>query len=134
VRFVAQILGLIEVTIREWVRPVYNSYADSFAQMAVLVSIGLIVLAAFFAFAKSAVHAFVDLRPRALVYLIGGVVFSGIGIVLFGSGRADQFAAEARNRWPWLSSNAKVLSVGFCLFSILLVVGAIFWAVHIGKG
>ena len=127
-RSVAQVLGLMEVTLREWVRPIYDSYADNIAQGTLLLAIWCILLAVLFLFAARAVDYVVYFQPRAWVYLIVAVAFAVLGSLFFDSGRADKFAAEARDRWPALASNAKVLSVGFCLFSVLLLVGAVLWA------
>jgi hypothetical protein len=128
VRAVAQVLGLMEVTIRDWVRPVYGSYADNIAQTSVLLSISFIVLSALFVLAGRGVDAVVRFQPRALVYLIGAIAFAVLGSLFFDSGRADEFAAEARDRWPRLASNAKVLSAGVCLFSVLSLVCTVLWA------
>jgi hypothetical protein len=118
----------MEVTIREWVRPVYGSYSDNIAQGILLISIFFLGLSVGFSLAPHVMYQVLVVNANPWLYLGVAAAMAGLSALLFDSGRADQFAAEVRAQWPALAAHAKFACGAFCLLSILLLIASAIWA------
>jgi hypothetical protein len=118
---IAQFLGLVKVSLREWMRPMYKGYADTVAFQLVGLSILMFLIGALSLVSRGGLELLhrVPFPVRLVVLLV--LTYPFTSYFLEGE-RPERGAIEARARWPRLAQHALAISISFCLVCFLPVV------------